>query len=60
MTIPEIKSSIKRKITGQMIIMESATKNNNFNLAYESVNLCKAYIMLLMEIEEGENNASIK
>lgn len=60
MTIPEIKSLIKRKLTGQMIIMESSVKNNNYTLAFESVNLCKAYVMLLLEIEDGENNATFK
>lgn len=60
MEIKEIKSIIKRKLISQMIIMESSVKNNSYNLAYESVNLAKAYIMLLTEIEEAENNASIK
>lgn len=60
MTVPEIKAIIKKKIMAQMIIMEAAVKDNNYNMAYGNVNLTKAYIMLLMEIEDGENNASIK
>ena len=60
MTVSEIKGIIKRKLMSQMIMMESAVKNNNYNIAYESVNLAKAYIMLINEIQEGENNASIK
>lgn len=60
MTIQEIKCIIKRKIISQMCIMEAAVKNDNYSIAYESVNLTKAYIMLINEIQEGENNASVK
>ena len=55
MTVSEIKGVIKRKLISQMIMMESAVKNNNNSLAYENVNLIKAYIMLLIEIEENED-----
>lgn len=60
MTIQDIKRIIKNKLISQIIITESAIKNNNYNIAYESVNLSKAYIMLMNEIQEGENNATIK
>lgn len=60
MTIQEIKRIIKKKIISQMIITESAVKNDSYRTAYESINLSKAYIMLINEIQEGENNASIK
>lgn len=60
MTIQEIKRIIKKKIISQMIITESAVKNDSYRIAYESINLAKAYIMLINEIQEGENNASIK
>ena len=60
MTIQEIKHIIKRKIINQMIIVEAAVKDDNYRIAYENVNLVKAYIMLINEIQEGEYNASIK
>lgn len=60
MTIQEIKRIIKKKIISQMIITESAVKNDSYRIAYESINLAKAYIMLINEIQEGENNDSIK
>lgn len=60
MTIKDVKYIIENKLLSQMIIMESAIKNNNYNIAYETVNLAKAYITLIKEIQEGENNASIK
>lgn len=60
MTIQEIKCIIKRKIINQMIIVEASVKDDNYRIAYENVNLAKAYIMLINEIQEGENNASIK
>lgn len=40
------------------LFMESAVKNNNNILAYENVNLIKAYIMLLIEIEENKYDNS--
>lgn len=43
-----------------MIIVEAGLKDDNYGAAYESVNLAKAYIMLINEIQEGENNAFIK
>lgn len=60
MSVQDVKRIIKRKLMSQMIVTESAINNNNYNIAYEGAILAKAYIMLINEIQEGENNGSIK
>lgn len=43
-----------------MNIVKAAVNDDNYRIAYENVNLAKSYIMLINEIQEGENNASLK